>query len=173
MERPWVKPEQVKDYTSSSKVLQRSDTQLAFDIARAEKYVIYYTHNQFKAPEYSNRLPPDVTRAVILLAEAYAKQAIAQKDGMKKSEAFDDYSYTLDTDSNIADSLGLGAMLEDYVLPEDAADVFPEVAAHRIVLNTKARVAKLSAKQVLGEILSTVSRPASFEKKLPLAGAGA
>ncbi len=61
----------------------------------------------------------------------------------------------------------------DYVLPEDAADVFPEVAAHRIVLNTKARVAKLSAKQVLGEILSTVSRPASFEKKLPLAGAGA
>ena len=38
MERPWVKPEQVKDYTASAKVLQRSDTQLAFDIARAEKY---------------------------------------------------------------------------------------------------------------------------------------
>ena len=123
MERPWVKPEQVKDYTSSSKVLQRSDTQLAFDIARAEKYVIYYTHNQFKAPEYRNRLPPDGTRAVILLAEAYAKQAIAQKDGMKKSEAFDDYSYTLDTDSNIADSLGLGAMLEDFVLPEEKGKV--------------------------------------------------
>ena len=64
MERPWVKPEQVKDYTSSAKVLQRSDTQLAFDIARAEKYVIYYTHNQFKTPEYSSRLPPDVTKDV-------------------------------------------------------------------------------------------------------------
>lgn len=90
MERPWVKPEQVKDYTSSSKVLQRSDTQLAFDIARAEKYVIYYTHNQFKAPEYSNRLPPDVTRAVILLAEAYAKQGKRQIIGVyKRSAAYD------------------------------------------------------------------------------------
>lgn len=119
MERPWVKPGQVRDYTSSRNVMERSDTQLAFDIARAEKYVISYTHNKFRAPEYGIRLPPDVTMAVILLAETYAKQAIAQKEGMKKSETFDDYSYTMDTDSNVADNLGIGTMLEEYVLPED------------------------------------------------------
>lgn len=52
----------------------------------------------------------------------------------------------------------------DYVLPEDAADVFLDVTAHRIVLNTKARVAKLTAPQVLGEVLANAKRPASFEK---------
>lgn len=119
MERPWIKPEQVKEYTSSLKVKKRSDAQLAFDIGRAEKYVICYTNNKFDSAEYSTRLPPDVAMAVILLAETYAKQAIAQKDGMKKSETFDDYSYTMDTDSDAADSLGIGAMLEEYVIPED------------------------------------------------------
>lgn len=120
MERPWVKPEQVKEYTSSPEVKNRSDTQLAYDIARAEKYVIFHTHNQFKAAEYSSKLPSDVIMAVILLAEAYAKQAIVQKNGAVSSETFDDYSYTIDTNSDIADRLGLGAMLEEYVLPEDS-----------------------------------------------------
>ena len=60
MERPWVKPQQVKEYTSSPEVKNRSDTQLAYDIARAEKYVIFHTHNQFKAAEYSSKLPSDV-----------------------------------------------------------------------------------------------------------------
>ena len=50
----------------------------------------------------------------------------------------------------------------DYVLPEDAAAVFLDVTAHRIVLNTKARVAKLTAEQVLGEVLASVTRPSSF-----------
>lgn len=120
MERPWVKPEQVKEYTSSPEVKNRSDTQLAYDIARAEKYVIFHTHNQFKAAEYISKLPSDVIMAVILLAEAYAKQAIVQKNGAMSSETFDEYSYTIDTNFDIADSLGLGAMLEEYVLPEDS-----------------------------------------------------
>ena len=120
MERPWVKPQQVKEYTSSLEVKNRSDTQLAYDIARAEKYVIFHTHNQFKAAEYSSKLPSDVIMAVILLAEAYAKQAIVQKYGAMSSETFDEYSYTIDTNFDIADSLGLGAMLEEYVLPEDS-----------------------------------------------------
>ncbi len=119
MKRPWIKPGQVREYTSSPEVMKRSDAQLAFDIGRAEKYVICYTNNRFESAEYSTRLPPDVTMAAVLLAEAYAKQAIAQKDGMKKSETFDDYSYTLDTDSDIADNLGIGAMLEEYMLQED------------------------------------------------------
>lgn len=50
----------------------------------------------------------------------------------------------------------------DYVLPEDVTDVFFDVTAHRIVLNTKARVAKLKPAQVLGEITEKVSRPTSF-----------
>ena len=120
MERPWVKPQQVKEYTSSLEVKNRSDKQLAYDIARAEKYVIFHTHNQFKAAEYSSKLPSDVIMAVILLAEAYAKQAIVQKNGAMSSETFDEYSYTIDTNFDIADSLGLGAMLEEYVLPEDS-----------------------------------------------------
>ena len=120
MERPWVKPQQVKEYTSSLEVKNRSDTQLAYDIARAEKYVIFHRHNQFKAAEYSSKLPSDVIMAVILLAEAYAKQAIVQKNGAMSSETFDEYSYTIDTNFDIADSLGLGAMLEEYVLPEDS-----------------------------------------------------
>ena len=50
----------------------------------------------------------------------------------------------------------------DYVLPEDVMDIFTDVTAHRIVLNTKARVAKLTPAQVLGDMMEKVTRPASF-----------
>ena len=50
----------------------------------------------------------------------------------------------------------------DYVLPEDVTDIFLDVTAHRIVLNTKARVAKLTPEKVLGEIAEKTERPASF-----------
>ena len=123
MKRPWIEPKQIRDYTASPKVEARTDAQLAYDIARAEKYVIFHTHNKFDSEEYESELPSDVTMAVILLAEAYAKQAITQKDGVMSSETFDDYSYTVDIGSDIADSLGLGAMLEEYVLPEDHGKV--------------------------------------------------
>lgn len=123
MERPWIKPAQIREYTSSPKVEARTDIQLAYDIARAEKYVIFHTHNSFDSKEYGSGLPLDVTMAVILLAEAYAKQAIVQKEGSLSSETFDDYSYTVDSGADIADSLGLGAMLEEYVLPEDHGKV--------------------------------------------------
>ena len=123
MKRPWILPDEIREYTSSQKVKDRIDSQLAYDIARAEKYVIFHTHNKFESEEYESGLPSDVTMAVILLAEAYAKQAITQKDGVMSSETFDDYSYTVDIGSDIADSLGLGAMLEEYVLPEDQGKV--------------------------------------------------
>ena len=123
MKRPWTLPDEIREYTSSQKVKDRTDSQLAYDIARAEKYVIFHTHNKFESEEYESGLPSDVTMAVILLAEAYAKQAITQKEGIMSSETFDDYSYTVDTGSDIADSLGLGAMLEEYVLPEDQGKV--------------------------------------------------
>lgn len=123
MKRPWIEPQQIREYTSSQNVKDRTDSQLAYDIARAEKYVIFHTHNRFESEEYESGLPSDVTMAVILLAEAYAKQAITQKEGAMKSETFDDYSYTVDTETDIADSLGLGTMLAEYVLPEDRGNV--------------------------------------------------
>ena len=53
----------------------------------------------------------------------------------------------------------------DYVLPEDVVTVFPDIARHRIVLNTKARVAHVSEESVLEEILSQVQQPASYMQK--------
>lgn len=119
MKRPWVEPEQIRAYSLSAKVQERTDVQLAYDIARAERYVVFHTHNKFDSEEYESGLPSDVTMAVILLAEAYAKRAITQKDGVMSSESFDEYSYTVGTGSDVADSLGLGAMLEEYILSEE------------------------------------------------------
>ncbi len=53
----------------------------------------------------------------------------------------------------------------DYVLPEDVAEIFADVAKHRIVLSTKARVAHVTADAVLDEILAKTKQPASFMKK--------
>ena len=53
----------------------------------------------------------------------------------------------------------------EYVLPEDVVDIFHDVAKHRIVLNTKARVARVSEAAVLDEILSQVRQPASYMQK--------
>lgn len=50
----------------------------------------------------------------------------------------------------------------DYVLPEDVLDIFADVSAHRIVLNTKARVAKLTSVQVLADISEKIAQPTSF-----------
>lgn len=50
----------------------------------------------------------------------------------------------------------------DYVLPEDVADIFLDVAKHRIVLNAKARVGRVSAAAVLEEVLSRTKQPASY-----------
>ena len=57
MQRPWVQPAEVKEYSESAKVAARSDVRLAYDIARAERYVIYHTHNRFDTEEYEKELP--------------------------------------------------------------------------------------------------------------------
>ena len=53
----------------------------------------------------------------------------------------------------------------EYVVPEDVVAIFVDVARHRIVLNTKARVTHVSAEAVLKEVLSEVKPPASYMKK--------
>jgi hypothetical protein len=113
-DRPWVTPQEVKDYSEIPDVQQRSDTRLAVDIARAEQYVITYTHNTFADYE---EVPQPVKTAVLLLAEAYGyNAAIAAKE--VKSETFDDYSYTTESSQISIDTLDLAALLDDYVITE-------------------------------------------------------
>ena len=52
-----------------------------------------------------------------------------------------------------------------YVLPEDVADIFLDIAKHRIVLNTKARVTHVAEEAVLQEILGSTRQPASYMEK--------
>ena len=47
----------------------------------------------------------------------------------------------------------------DYVIPDDIAAVFLDVCAHRIILNTKARVGNVSAEDVLTQILDVIQKP--------------
>lgn len=47
----------------------------------------------------------------------------------------------------------------DYVIPDDVAFVFNEVAQHRIILERKASLSKLNESAVLNEILRNVSVP--------------
>lgn len=56
-------------------------------------------------------------------------------------------------------------MGRDYVLPEDIVAIFKDIGKHRIVLNTKARVARISEGAVLDEVLSKVKQPTSFMRK--------
>ncbi|MEA4966092.1 MAG: MoxR family ATPase [Oscillospiraceae bacterium] len=47
----------------------------------------------------------------------------------------------------------------DYVIPGDVAAVFPDVCAHRLVLNSKARLHEYTAEQILASILAEVKKP--------------
>ena len=47
----------------------------------------------------------------------------------------------------------------DYVVPEDVAAIFSDVAAHRLMLNAKARMMELDAGQITQEILKQVAMP--------------
>lgn len=56
--RPWITPQQVRDYSETPEVLKRSDAKLSVDISRAEQYIITYTHN--KGLEEMEELPEGV-----------------------------------------------------------------------------------------------------------------
>lgn len=46
-----------------------------------------------------------------------------------------------------------------YALPDDVIDVFPDIARHRLRLNSQAQTERKNADQVLQEILSSVRKP--------------
>lgn len=115
-ERPWVTPDEVKSYTDFEDVLNRTDIKLQKDISRAEIYVLSYTNNKDLLNDilYPD-IPEEVKTAVIILAEAYGHNAV-EKTKTLKSETFDDYSYT--TESNTVDLNSvydeIATLLEDF-----------------------------------------------------------
>ena len=124
-ERPWVLPKEIKAYTDIEAVQQRKKDKLEMDIARAEQYVITYTHNRF---EGYDKIPGPVRTAVILLAEAYASYANQLKKtggGAVKSKTFDDYSYTAGegTFEDFVKALDLAALLDDFVIKQASGTV--------------------------------------------------
>lgn len=117
--RPWVTPEEVRDYTEREKVKNRNDAKLAMDIARAEQYVIQYTKNRFDDPEKYPEIPGEVKMAVILIAEVYGNSA-AEGKGEYKSETFDDYSYTVADTAVKLENLDLASLLGGHIVEPGA-----------------------------------------------------
>lgn len=114
--RPWVTPSDVISYTSHKEVAERPVEKLAFDISRAEMKVVAKTNNTFQDEEKYPEIPEPVKMAVILLAEAYAKNAIEATKKQIRSETFDDYSYSVESGLISIDDLDVDDLLSDYVL---------------------------------------------------------
>lgn len=112
--RPWAVPHEVRDYTDHGEVAGREEDKLKADIARAERKVISITNNHFEDKDYPE-IPEPVKLAVILIADAYAKNAAERAKKQIKSETFDDYSYTAGTAEIDLSSLDLEALLDEYV----------------------------------------------------------
>lgn len=109
---PWITPEDLKNYTENEDIQKRSDDRLTVDIQRATAVIQNYCNNTFEDEE----LPDAVKTAVIILSEAYAKNAIIQSQGkVMTSERFDDYSYNAEYSEVDITSLGLSSLLADYV----------------------------------------------------------
>lgn len=109
-DRPWITPQEIRDYTESKAVQERTDARLTCDISRAEQYVISYTGNDFS--EYEE-IPHNVKTAVILLAEAYGYNSIFSAKEIT-SETFDDYSYTAESRTIDLNTLGLDFLLDGF-----------------------------------------------------------
>ena len=127
VQRPWITPEDVKEYTDQKDVQERSEAKLKYDIIRAEQRVINITHNRFDGDNYTE-LPEPVRMALILLAEAYAKNTVEGTRKQIKSETFDDYSYAAEAATIDFDTLDLEELLADYIIP---------VGTGRVVMNLR------------------------------------
>lgn len=113
----WITPQEVREYSEIPSVQNRSNARLAVDIARAQQYILTYTHNDFV-----EGIPPSVKTATLLLAEAYAYNAVITSNEMK-SETFDDYSYTVERSQIDITDLNLAALLDDYVITKPTKDI--------------------------------------------------
>ena len=117
MQRPWITPDDVKEYTDYPEVAERSEGKLKQDILRAEMKIIKITNNRFDDDEKYPEIPEQVKLATILVAEAYAKNLVERATKKIKSETFDDYSYELTETKDIDISgLDLDELLADFVI---------------------------------------------------------
>lgn len=117
MQRPWISPDDVKEYTDYPEVAERSEVKLKQDILRAEMKIIKITNNRFDDDEKYPKIPEQVKLATILVAEAYAKNLVERATKKIKSETFDDYSYELTETKDIDISgLDLDELLADFVI---------------------------------------------------------
>lgn len=112
MDRPWVTPQELREYSDIKQVQERTDARLAVDISRAEQYILTLTHNDFSSYK---EVPPEVKTATLLLAEAYGYNT-ALKTKNIKSETLDDYSYTAENTAIPIDELDIAALLDKYVI---------------------------------------------------------
>lgn len=117
MQRPWISPDDVKEYTDYPEVAERSEGKLKQDILRAEMKIIKITNNRFDDDEKYPKIPEQVKLATILVTEAYAKNLVERATKKIKSETFDDYSYELTETKDIDISgLDLDELLADFVI---------------------------------------------------------
>lgn len=112
MDRPWVTPQELREYSDLKQVQERTDARLTVDISRAEQYILTLTHNDFST---YTEVPQEVKTATLLLAEAYGYNA-ALKTKSIKSETLDDYSYTAEYAAISIDELDIAALLDKYVV---------------------------------------------------------
>ena len=112
MDRPWVTPQELREYSDLKQVQERTDARLTVDISRAEQYILTLTHNDFSE---HTEVPQEVKTATLLLAEAYGYNA-ALKTKNIKSETLDDYSYTAEYATISIDELDIAALLDKYVV---------------------------------------------------------
>ena len=120
--RPWVTPEEVKEYSSEPCISSRTEARLRMDISRAESYILAYTRNKSLLDDnIYPTIPEDIRNAVIILAEYYGVQSVNRG---YTSESFDDYSYSKDASTAVDLSLlGLDYLLDDYIISEGSGKI--------------------------------------------------
>ena len=119
MQRPWITPNDILAYTEYPLVKERAENKLESDITRAELFVSSYTNNKFESLDV---IPVAVKTATLLIAESYAFNACASIND-KKSETFDDYSYTIDKRLIDISELGIDSLLHEFIIPKSTSNV--------------------------------------------------
>lgn len=113
MKQPWITPDDVRNYSCLADVKNRSNLQMGVDIRRAERYIMEYTNHDFSDGKYAGGIPEEVLDADVILSEYFAHNSAANGTA-KKSESFDDYSYTAEDSFIDMKSLGLDVLLKPY-----------------------------------------------------------
>lgn len=115
-ERPWVTPEELKEYTEFEEVrtAPTASSKLTSPGRRAGSSTTATTDSTTRRNTPKSRRMSRT--AVLLIAEAYAHNAVEQTKVRLKSETFDDYSYTAESSIIDVGKLGVESLLDDYVV---------------------------------------------------------